>query len=89
MAAATRPGPCGLAGQETRLSVGDISDRVSARQETPVGIFDVAAWLEGLGLARYAPALAEHGIDGEALAGLTDHELTAIGVLTAVDRQRI
>ena len=32
---------------------------------------DIAAWLQGLGLARYQDAFADNEIDGEVLPALT------------------
>ena len=54
-----------------------------------MGRFDVTAWLEGLGLAQYAPSFAEHRVDGEVLPRLTDEDLKAIGVAAVGDRRRI
>ena len=41
---------------------------------------DVAAWLEGLGLAKYARAFEDHEIDFEALPHLTESMLKQIGL---------
>ena len=40
---------------------------------------DVAAWLRGLGLERYAPAFRDNDVDGEVLPELTAEDLIAIG----------
>jgi class 3 adenylate cyclase/predicted ATPase len=42
---------------------------------------DIAAWLRGLGLERYAVAFADHAIDAEVLPELTDTDLEKLGVL--------
>jgi hypothetical protein len=36
---------------------------------------DVAAWLRGLGLERYAPAFRDNDVDGEVLPELTADDL--------------
>src|SRR3954468_6146283 len=41
---------------------------------------DVAAWLRGLGLERYAPSFLDAEITGEALAELTDADLRELGL---------
>ena len=41
---------------------------------------DVAAWLEGLGLERYAPAYRDNEIDWDALPKLTAEDLKDLGV---------
>ena len=41
---------------------------------------DVAAWLRGLGLERYAPAFRDNEIDGEVLPELTAEDLRELGV---------
>ena len=41
---------------------------------------DVAAWLRGLGLERYAPAYRDNDVDGEVLPELTADDLISIGV---------
>ena len=45
---------------------------------------DVAAWLPGLGLERYAPAFRDNEIDGEVLPELTAEDL--IGPRRDLDR---
>ena len=42
---------------------------------------DVAAWLEGLGLERYAPAFRDNEIDWDALPKLTAEDLKDLDVL--------
>ena len=41
---------------------------------------DVAAWLRGLGLEKYAPAFRDNDVDGEVLPQLTSDDLLSIGV---------
>jgi hypothetical protein len=47
---------------------------------------DVAAWLRGLGLERYAPAFRDNDIDGEVLPELTSDDLIGIGVTSVGHR---
>ena len=42
---------------------------------------DIAQWLEGLGLGRYAQAFAENGIDLETLPHLREEDFERLGVL--------
>ena len=42
---------------------------------------DIAAWLQGLGLERYAPAFRANEIDWEVLPKLTSEDLRDIGVV--------
>jgi hypothetical protein len=46
---------------------------------------NIAAWLRGLGLERYAPAFRDNDIDGDVLPELTADDLISIGV-TSVGR---
>jgi class 3 adenylate cyclase/predicted ATPase len=41
---------------------------------------DVAAWLRGLGLARYEPTFRENEVDAEVLPELTESDLTTMGL---------
>ena len=41
---------------------------------------DIAAWLQGLGFARYVPAFRDNEIDREVLPKLTSEDLREIGV---------
>jgi class 3 adenylate cyclase len=50
--------------------------------------FDVAAWLQEVGLGEYAPQFAAHAIDGDVLAALTDEHLKELG-LPLGDRLRL
>ena len=50
---------------------------------------DVAAWLRGLGLGRYAPAFREHEIDWDALPKLSADDLRDLGVLLGGHRRRL
>jgi predicted ATPase/class 3 adenylate cyclase len=43
--------------------------------------YDIGAWLEQLGLGRYAEAFVENGVDLRALPHLTDEDLRELGVL--------
>jgi hypothetical protein len=49
----------------------------------------VAAWLRGLGLARYEPAFRDSGIDTEVLPRLTVEDLKDIGVTRVGDRRKL
>ena len=48
---------------------------------------DVGAWLEGLGLGRYAEAFAENEIDLAALPHITEEDLKEIGVALGARRR--
>ena len=48
---------------------------------------DVGEWLAGLGLEKYAALFAEHEITDDALAYLTEEDLTAIGVALGARRR--
>jgi class 3 adenylate cyclase len=50
---------------------------------------DIAAWLESLGLERYAPAFRRNHIDRELLATLTADDLREIGVASLGHRKRL
>jgi hypothetical protein len=50
---------------------------------------DVAAWLRGLGLERYAEAFRANEIDAEVLPRLTAEDLTALGVTAIGHRRRL
>jgi hypothetical protein len=50
---------------------------------------DVAAWLRGLGLERYAPAFRYNDVDGEALPELTSDDLISIGVASVGHRRKL
>jgi class 3 adenylate cyclase len=50
---------------------------------------DVAAWLRGLGLERYAPAFQDNDIDGEVLPQLTPDDLVSMGVTSVGHRRRL
>ena len=41
---------------------------------------DIADWLRGLGLEKYAPAFDENAINWDVLFGLTTDDLKEIGV---------
>jgi hypothetical protein len=48
----------------------------------------VKEWLEDLGLGRYAELFAEHHIDFDVLADLTESDLAQLGVSLG-DRKRL
>ncbi len=50
---------------------------------------DVAAWLRGLGLERYAPAFRDNDVDGEVLPELTSDDLISIGVASVGHRRKL
>ena len=50
---------------------------------------DVAAWLQGLGLERYAPAFRDNEIDWEALPKLSAEDLKDLGVVLGGHRRRL
>jgi class 3 adenylate cyclase len=50
---------------------------------------DIAAWLQSLGLERYAPAFRENEIDERVLASLTAEDLKDLGVTLVGHRRRL
>jgi class 3 adenylate cyclase/tetratricopeptide (TPR) repeat protein len=50
---------------------------------------DIAAWLRGLGLEKYAPAFDENAINWDVLSELTTDDLKDIGVAAVGDRRRL
>ena len=50
---------------------------------------DVAEWLRGLGLERYASGFRDNDIDGEVLRRLTAEDLRELGVASIGHRRRI
>ena len=50
---------------------------------------DVAAWLQGLGLERYAAAFRDNEIDCEALPKLTAEDLKDLGVVLGGHRRKL
>ena len=50
---------------------------------------DVAAWLRGLGLERYAPAFRDNDIDAEVLHRLTAEDLRELGIASIGHRRRL
>ena len=50
---------------------------------------DIEAWLQGLGLARYAPAFRDNEIDWEVLPKLTSEDLREIGVAAIGHRRKL
>ena len=50
---------------------------------------DVAAWLQDLGLERYAPAFRDNDVDAEVLLRLTTEDLRELGVASIGHRRRL
>jgi class 3 adenylate cyclase len=50
---------------------------------------DIAAWLQDLGLERYAPAFRDNDVDVEVLRKLTADDLISIGVTSVGHRRRL
>jgi class 3 adenylate cyclase/predicted ATPase len=50
---------------------------------------DIAAWLEGLGLGRYAPAFRDNDVDAGVLPRLTADDLTGLGVASVGHRRKL
>jgi class 3 adenylate cyclase/predicted ATPase len=50
---------------------------------------DVRAWLEDLGLGRYAEAFAENGVDFDLLPELSNEDLKDLGIARLADRKRL
>ena len=50
---------------------------------------DIADWLRGLGLEKYAPAFDENAINWDVLSELTADDLKEIGVAAVGDRRRL
>ena len=50
---------------------------------------DIEAWLQGLGLERYAPAFRDNEIDWEVLPKLTTEDLREIGVAAVGHRRKL
>jgi class 3 adenylate cyclase len=50
---------------------------------------DVAAWLKGLGLERYAAAFRDNEIDWQVLPSLTADDLKEIGIVAVGHRRRV
>jgi hypothetical protein len=50
---------------------------------------DVADWLKGLGLERYAASFCENEIDGNMLASLTVDDLKELGIASFGHRKRL
>ncbi len=50
---------------------------------------DVEAWLQGLGLERYAPAFRDNDVDAEVLLRLTAEDLRELGVASIGHRRRL
>ena len=50
---------------------------------------DVRAWLEDLGLGRYAETFAENGVDLDLLPELSNEDLKDLGITRLGDRKRL
>ena len=50
---------------------------------------DIADWLRGLGLEKYAPAFDENAVNWDVLSELTTDDLKEIGVAAVGDRRRL
>ena len=50
---------------------------------------EIAEWLRGLGLEKYAPAFDENAINWDVLSELTTDDLKDIGVAAVGDRRRL
>src|SRR5215470_101294 len=50
---------------------------------------DIEAWLQGLGLERYAPAFRDNEIDWEVLPKLTSEDLKEMGVVAIGHRRKL
>jgi len=50
---------------------------------------EIAEWLRGLGLEKYAPAFDENAINWDVLSELTTDDLKEIGVAALGDRRRL
>ena len=50
---------------------------------------DIADWLRGLGLEKYAPAFDENAINWDVLSELTTNDLKEIGIAAVGDRRRL
>ncbi len=50
---------------------------------------DVGAWLRELGLADYAGAFEENGVDAALLPELTNEDLKDLGIARLSDRKRL
>ena len=50
---------------------------------------NIADWLRGLGLEKYAPAFDENAINWDVLSELTTDDLKEIGVTALGDRRRL
>ena len=50
---------------------------------------DIAEWLRGLGLERYAPAFRDNDIDREVLHSLTTEDLRELGIASIGHRRRV
>src|SRR5215471_16043153 len=61
--------------------------RISWRREGDA--VEIAEWLRGLGLEKYAPAFDENAINWDVLSELTTDDLKEIGVAALGDRRRL
>ena len=52
-------------------------------------IVDIAEWLDGLGLGRYAPAFVENEVGWEILPRLTSDDLREMGIVAVGHRRQL
>ena len=87
-----RDGPCNLC-LDHRLASALRVPMLSAKKEAPgmsaeAGMADIGAWLEDLGLGRYADTFTENDIDLDVLADLSEQDLLRLG-MSLGDRKRL
>ncbi|XP_051183981.1 uncharacterized protein [Lolium perenne] len=63
--------------------------RVLEQQQEEVEVLDVAEWLWGLGMGRYAAAFQAHEVDGEVLPCLTMDDLRDMGIGAVGARRKL
>jgi class 3 adenylate cyclase len=66
-----------------------LSRLLCAEDERRNDTMDIADWLRGLGLEKYAPAFDENAINWDVLSELTTDDLKEIGVAAVGDRRRL
>jgi class 3 adenylate cyclase len=64
------------------------SDELAAGRKLEDAV-DIAEWLRGLGLEKYAPAFDENAINWDVLSELTTDDLKEIGIAAVGDRRRL
>jgi hypothetical protein len=79
----------------SRDASGDESDGVAdwglpnGRLPSAMGYVGVKAWLDGLGLSRYAPVFEIHEVDDEVLPLLTLEDLKDMGIGAVGSRRKM